>query len=71
MEYSESNLNSMQQFRDLGFRFSIDDFGTGYSSMSYLTKFPIDVIKVDKAFIDGIPKDNNNVLISKAISSLV
>ncbi|QDF29815.1 EAL domain-containing protein [Halarcobacter anaerophilus] len=70
MEYSESNLNSMQQFRDLGFRFSIDDFGTGYSSMSYLTKFPIDVIKVDKAFIDGIPKDNNNVLISKAIVAL-
>lgn len=70
MEYSESNLNSMQKFRDLGFRFSIDDFGTGYSSMSYLTKFPIDVIKVDKAFVDGTPNDNNNVQIAKAIVAL-
>jgi len=70
MECSETNMNYMQQFKGLGFRFSIDDFGTGYSSMSYLTKFPIDVIKVDKAFIDGIPEDNNNVLISKAIIAL-
>jgi len=70
VEYSKNNLNSIQKFRDLGFRFSIDDFGTGYSSMSYLTKFPIDVIKVDKTFIDGIPEDNNNVQISKAIIAL-
>ncbi|WP_320034868.1 EAL domain-containing protein [Halarcobacter sp.] len=70
MEYSRDNINSIQKFRDLGFRFSIDDFGTGYSSMSYLTKFPIDVIKVDKAFIDGTPEDNNNVQISKAIIAL-
>ncbi len=70
MDYSGDNINSIQKFRDSGFRFSIDDFGTGYSSMSYLTKFPIDVIKVDKAFIDGTPEDNNNVLISKAIVAL-
>ena len=70
MEYSEMNLKSMLDLKNLGFRFSIDDFGTGYSSMNYLTKFPIDVIKVDKAFIDGIPDDNNNVQISKAIVAL-
>ncbi|WP_421716564.1 putative bifunctional diguanylate cyclase/phosphodiesterase [Arcobacter arenosus] len=67
MEYSQSNLNTMDELRDLGFRFSIDDFGTGYSSMGYLTKFPIDIIKVDKSFIDGTPNDNNNVQIVKAI----
>jgi len=67
MEYSQSNLNTMDELRDLGFRFSIDDFGTGYSSMGYLTKFPIDIIKVDKSFIDGTPDDNNNVQIVKAI----
>ncbi|QKF82866.1 EAL domain-containing protein [Halarcobacter ebronensis] len=70
MEYSEMNLKAMIDLKNLGFRFSIDDFGTGYSSMNYLTKFPIDVIKVDKAFIDGIPEDNNNVQISKAIVAL-
>jgi len=67
MEYSQSNLSTMDELRDLGFRFSIDDFGTGYSSMGYLTKFPIDIIKVDKSFVDGTPDDNNNVQIVKAI----
>ncbi|XPV69313.1 MAG: putative bifunctional diguanylate cyclase/phosphodiesterase [Halarcobacter sp.] len=67
MDFSKNNLHTIDMIRDLGFRFSIDDFGTGYSSMSYLTKLPIDVIKVDKSFIDGIPKDNNNIQISKAI----
>ena len=70
MEFSESNMETINSLRDLGFRFSIDDFGTGYSSLSYLTKLPIDIIKVDKSFIDGTPDDNNNVQISKAIIAL-
>ena len=70
MEFSENNMNTINTLRDLGFRFSIDDFGTGYSSLSYLTKLPIDVIKVDKAFVDGTPINNNNAQISKAIIAL-
>ncbi|WP_143145183.1 EAL domain-containing protein [Arcobacter sp. LA11] len=70
MEFSQKNMNTINTLKELGFRFSIDDFGTGYSSMSYLTKLPIDVIKVDKAFVDGTPDDNNNVQISKAIIAL-
>jgi diguanylate cyclase (GGDEF)-like protein/PAS domain S-box-containing protein len=70
MDFTKDNLDILNKIRDLGFRFSIDDFGTGYSSMSYLSKLPIDVIKVDKSFIDGIPHDNNNVQISKAIIAL-
>lgn len=70
MEFSKTNMQCMSKLRELGFRFSIDDFGTGYSSMSYLTKLPIDVIKVDKAFIDNTPHDNGNVQISKAIVAL-
>ncbi len=70
MEFSQNNMNTINKLKELGFRFSIDDFGTGYSSMSYLTKLPIDVIKVDKAFVDGTPYDNNNVQISKAIIAL-
>lgn len=70
MEFSKNNMITIEKLRELGFRFSIDDFGTGYSSMSYLTKLPIDIIKVDKAFVDGTPDDNNNVQISKAIIAL-
>ena len=70
IEFSENNMETINNLRELGFRFSIDDFGTGYSSLSYLTKLPIDVIKVDKSFIDGTPNDNNNVQISKAIVAL-
>ncbi|NVJ52341.1 MAG: EAL domain-containing protein [Campylobacteraceae bacterium] len=70
MEFTQTNMDTMNKLRDLGFRFSIDDFGTGYSSMSYLTKLPIDVIKVDKAFIDDTPDDNGNVQISSAIVAL-
>ena len=70
MEFNESNMTVLEELRDLGFRMSIDDFGTGYSSMNYLTKLPIDIIKVDKSFVDGIPDDNNNMQISKAIIAL-
>lgn len=70
MEFNETNMLILDELRALGFRMSIDDFGTGYSSMNYLTKLPIDIIKVDKSFVDGIPKDNNNMQISKAIIAL-
>lgn len=70
MEFSKDNMETITKLRDIGFRFSIDDFGTGYSSMSYLTKLPIDVIKVDKAFVDNTPHDHGNVQISKAIVAL-
>lgn len=70
MEFSKNSMDTINSLKKLGFRFSIDDFGTGYSSMSYLTKLPINVIKVDKAFVDGIPEDNNNLQISKAIIAL-
>ena len=70
MEFNTLNLNILGELRELGFRMSIDDFGTGYSSMNYLSKLPIDIIKVDKSFVDDIPQDNNNVQISKAIIAI-
>ncbi|MEN4052474.1 MULTISPECIES: EAL domain-containing protein [Sulfurimonas] len=53
-------LHLLQKIQKLGVKISMDDFGTGYSSLAYLTKLPIDSIKIDKSFVDEIPKDESN-----------
>ncbi len=59
--------NKMLKLSQAGFRFSIDDFGTGYSSLAYIKKLPISEIKIDRDFIKGLPNDDNNAAIVRAI----
>jgi EAL domain-containing protein (putative c-di-GMP-specific phosphodiesterase class I) len=54
----------------MGVHISIDDFGTGYSSLSYLKKLPIDTLKIDRSFIQDIPKDEDNMAITTSIISM-
>ena len=60
----------LNEFRSAGFKIALDDFGTGYSSMSYLHELPIDILKIDKSFVDNLAHDEKSLAIMKAISSL-
>jgi len=60
----------LRDIKKLGCRISIDDFGTGYSSLQYLKHFPVDVLKIDKCFIDDIEKDKASRAIVKTIIDL-
>lgn len=67
LEYSIARL---EEISDLGISLAVDDFGTGYSSLSYLKKLPIDKLKIDQSFIFGLPDDEDDMSITKAIISL-
>jgi len=70
MEDTGSAKRSLTQLKDLGLRISIDDFGTGHSCLAYLRKFPIDVLKIDKSFVDDVTQCTDSDLICRAIISL-
>jgi EAL domain-containing protein (putative c-di-GMP-specific phosphodiesterase class I) len=61
---------SLWLLKDLGVRIAIDDFGTGYSSLAYLRRFPIDMLKVAREFVDGLGRDAHDDVITRAIVEL-
>ncbi len=59
-----------EQLRQLGVKISIDDFGTGYSNLGYLSRFPLDALKIDRSFVTNIHQHQDNQQIVKAIIQL-
>ena len=70
MHRMDTALDVMQGLRDHGVHFAIDDFGTGYSSLSYLSSLPIDGLKIDRSFINGMDRGLHNVEIVRAVNRL-
>lgn len=70
MESPENGLQMMTRLRERGIHLALDDFGTGYSSLAYLKRFPLNTLKIDKAFIDDIAKSNVDRHMAAAIINI-
>jgi diguanylate cyclase (GGDEF)-like protein/PAS domain S-box-containing protein len=70
MQNTEVNLERFRELKALGVRLAIDDFGMGYSSLSYLHRFPIDILKIDRAFVSRMTEQNGGPELARAVVML-
>lgn len=63
-------MHTLADLKRLGLCIAVDDFGTGYSSLNYLKQFPIDVLKIDRSFVDGLPEGEQDAQIARAIIAM-
>ena len=70
MQDREAAAATLWRLKGLGVRIAIDDFGTGYSSLAYLRRFPIDMLKIAREFVDGLGRDEHDDVITRAIVEL-
>jgi len=70
MERELDVAHLLHRLRELGVRLAIDDFGTCYSSLAYLKRFPLDVLKIDKSFVDDIPHSQDDCAIAATIVAM-
>jgi diguanylate cyclase (GGDEF)-like protein/PAS domain S-box-containing protein len=70
MDNAETAVATLHGLKALGIQLAIDDFGTGYSSLSALKRFPVDTLKIDRSFVDGIGQDAQDTAIVRSVVSL-
>ncbi len=70
MQDMELAIGRLHELKALGVQLAIDDFGTGYSSLNYVRRFPVDILKVDKSFIDGVSEDGEPSALTAAVIEL-
>src|SRR6185312_1057544 len=71
MRDPEASTTSLRALKELGVRLAVDDFGTGYSSLAYLRRFPVELLKVDRAFVDGLGADPGDVEDRAIVAAIV
>lgn len=70
MEHVAETIKILSSLRELGVRIAVDDFGTGHSSLATLKRLPADTLKIDRAFVNDLPDDKNDVAIARAVLSM-
>lgn len=70
MRNAEEAIHIMSELKQMGVQLAIDDFGTGYSSLYNLKRFPIHNLKIDRSFIEGLPKDGDDAAIAEVIIAM-
>ncbi len=70
MQNAENTIRTLRELKNLGVRIAMDDFGTGYSSLNYLKRFPIDTLKLDQSFVQGVLTDSSDAAIVSAVISM-
>jgi diguanylate cyclase (GGDEF)-like protein len=69
MDDAEATAETLARLREVGVRLALDDFGSGYSSLNYLKRFPVNVLKIDRSFVQGLPNAEDEAIV-KAVATL-
>lgn len=70
MQRADETLSRLRELKALGVRLAIDDFGTGYSSLAYLQQFPVDILKIDRSFTEGLMRGTTDAAFARTIIAL-
>jgi diguanylate cyclase (GGDEF)-like protein/PAS domain S-box-containing protein len=70
MQDMDLSIQRLAELKEIGVKLAVDDFGTGYSSLNYIRRFPVDILKVDKSFVDGVNEGGEESALTAAIIEL-